>query len=368
MKPTEFVKVNSQFWGEHLKGVSGHLPVSHRTELPGPMLFPRLMVLTETPDWNILELVGLSREYRTLEVRRQKVGSVEEYFGLGDGTAVVPLPGENLFKDATIATEAGRQALDKRFPGAEKMLGQEFVGPGEQLFQFAPGNYSTFDRALLVHTAGDALRVRWTFFALAIHRSEPADKYLDFLRNYAAARPHLDPIGTVSLPIDATEIKADAFTSTYLAHGLQDSTVDQFLDVNESILLSAFGATKLVRQPVLEGTDGQPDFILEREDGSHVIGILELPVADTVNGKKRRRAFRTPVRESAARLTQYAEFFATPDNRSQVKTKYDVDVSDPQKLLIVPTQETIAAGDLAGSGVEIVDYDTILRLHLAAKS
>ena len=60
MKPTEFVKVNAQFWGEHLKEAAGHLPVSHRGELPGPMLFPRMMVLTETPDWNILELVGLA--------------------------------------------------------------------------------------------------------------------------------------------------------------------------------------------------------------------------------------------------------------------------------------------------------------------
>src|SRR5690242_3446330 len=57
MKPTEFVKVNAQFWGEHLREISGHLPVSHRRELAGPLLYPRMLVLTETPDWNIVELV-----------------------------------------------------------------------------------------------------------------------------------------------------------------------------------------------------------------------------------------------------------------------------------------------------------------------
>ncbi|TDW17208.1 hypothetical protein [Kribbella kalugense] len=362
MKPTEFVKVNGQFWGEHLKGVSEHLPVSHRTELPGPMLFPRMMVLTETPDWNILELVGLSREYRSLEVRRQKLGSVEEYFGLGDGgTVVANLEGQNWFSDATIATQAGRRALDERFPSAVKMLGNEVVGPADELLRFAPGNYSTFDRTLLVQTAGDSLRPHWVFFALAIHRSEPADKYLDFLRNYINSRPHLDPVGTLSLPIDAAELKAEAFESTYLAHGLQDATVDQFLDANETILLSAFGATRLIRQPSLD--ELHPDFILERADGSHIIGRLELPVVDVVNGKKRRRVFRIPVSESAADLTQYAEYFATEENRSQVKTKYDVDVNEPRKLLIVPSQETV----VPAAGVEVVDYDTILRLHLAAK-
>ncbi|WP_350280844.1 hypothetical protein [Kribbella sp. HUAS MG21] len=359
MKPTEFVKVNGQFWGEHLKGVAGHLPVSHRTELPGPMLFPRMMVLTETPDWNILELVGLSREYRTLEVRRQKAASVEEYFGLGRGSAVMTLPGENLFKDATITTTAGRQALNERFPKAVNLIGEEFVGPGEELLEFAPGNYATFDRALLVHTAGDSLRTHWVFFAVAIHRSEPADKYLDFLNTYSNARPHLDPIGTLSLPVDPAVLKADAFESTYLAHGLQDASVDEFLDKHESILLSAFDATKLIRRPALG--DLHPDFILERASGSHVVGRLELPLVDAVNGKKRRRTFRKPVQESAAELAQYAEYLKSADNRAEVKSKYDVDVTDPRQLLIVSSQQTLTPA----AGVEIVDYDTILRLHLS---
>ncbi|MFI5690554.1 hypothetical protein ACIA58_01840 [Kribbella sp. NPDC051586] len=361
MKPTEFVKVNAQFWGEHLKEAAGHLPVSHRGELPGPMLFPRMMVLTETPDWNILELVGLSREYRTLEVRRQKLATVEEYFGLGDGTVVANLEGQNWFKDATIATEPGRHSLDKRFPTAVNMLGNEVVGPADELMRFAPGNYSTFDRTLLVHGGGDSLRAHWVFFALAIHRSEPVDKYLDFLRNYSNSQPHIDPIGTISLPIDPAELKADAFESTYLAHGLQDSTVDEFLDKHEGILLSAFDAARLLRQPSLD--DLQPDFILERADGRHIVGRLELPVVDVVNGKKRRRSFRVPVLESAAELERYAEYFATADNRSQVKSKYDVDVADPRQLLIVPSQETV----VPAPGVEIVDYDTMLRFHLAGK-
>jgi hypothetical protein len=358
------VKVNGQFWADHLKGVSEHLPTSHRTELPGPMLFPRMMVLTETPDWNIVELVGVSREYRSLEVRRQKLASIEEYFGLGEGNPVVILQGENLFKDATIATETGRRALDERFPSTANFLGEEFVGAGDQLLRFAPGNYSTFDRALLAQGLDGALRLHWVFFALAIHRSEPADKYVDFLRNYNGARPHLDPIGTISLPVDAAELKPDAFASTYLAHGLQDATVDQFLDAHEAILLSAFDASRLVRQPSLD--DQEADFILERADGSHIVGRLELPLADTVKGKKRRRA--TRIREGATQLTQYAEFVKTPENRSQVKTKYDVDVTDPRKLLIIPSQEIVTVADFAESGVEIVDYDTILRLHLAARS
>src|SRR5215207_5077880 len=165
MKPTEFVKVNSQFWGDHLRSVSEHLPTSHSRELPGPLLYPRLMVLTETPDWNILELVGVSREYRSLEVKRQKANSIHQYFGDGAASAsqpVVVLQDERVFKDATIATEAGREALGTRFAGAESLIGTEVVGGGDKLLQFAPGNYSTFERVLFASTADSAVRFHWT--------------------------------------------------------------------------------------------------------------------------------------------------------------------------------------------------------------
>lgn len=175
MKPTEFVKVNSQFWGDHLRSVSEHLPTSHSRELPGPLVYPRLMVLTETPDWNILELVGVSREYRSLEVKRQKADSIDQYFGGASSAsdAVVVLQDERVFKDATIATESARSALAARFAGAESLIGAEVVGSGTKLLQFAPGNYSTFERVLLASTADSSVRLHWTFLAIAIHRSEP---------------------------------------------------------------------------------------------------------------------------------------------------------------------------------------------------
>src|SRR5690349_1263809 len=162
MKPTEFVKVNTQFWGEHLKSVSEHLPVSHSRELPGPLLYPRLMILTETPDWNILELAGVSREYRSLEVRRQKTAGIDEYFGTTPGaSAVVALPNESVVKDATIASERGKNALSDSFPATQGLLGNEMVGPSDRLLEFQPGNYAVLDRVLLAQSAGLAVRLKW---------------------------------------------------------------------------------------------------------------------------------------------------------------------------------------------------------------
>jgi hypothetical protein len=48
-----------------------------------------------------------------------------------------------------------------------------------------------------------------------------------------------------------------------------------------------------------------------------------------------------------------------------VQSKYDVEITDPRKLLVIGSQDTVTS---VKDAVEIVDYDTIVRLHLAAKS
>jgi hypothetical protein len=367
MKPTEFVKVNGQFWGDHLRGVSEHLTGSHSRELPGPLLYPRTMVLTETPDWNILELTGVSREYRSLDVRRQKAAGIDQYFADASGSKpVVILREADVYQDATIATEAGRTALRDRFAGAEGLIGRELVGTGDgKLLQFAPGNYSAFHRVLLA--SGE--RLHWTFLAIAIHRSEPADKYRDFLQNLVNAAPHLDPVGTFAVPRGELEqlLKAEPFGSTF-HHGLHKATVGEFLQQHEEILLSAFDATQLIREPVLESQDGTavtPDFILERSDGSHIIGDFALPLLETSKDGKKRRRSTAP--GDLARLTQYGDYFKNPENSEFAKTKYGVEVTEPRKLLVTGNQEP-ATDFEAAQFVEVIDYDTILRLHLAAKS
>jgi hypothetical protein len=369
MKPTEFVKVNSQFWGDHLKSVSEHLPVSHGRELVGPLLYPRQLVLTETPDWNILELVGVSREFRSLDVRRQKAASIDEYFGAAADQAgtVVVLRNDDRYQDATIATELGRKALESRFPGVQRMLGRELVGTGEsKLLSFSPGNYSTLERVLLASSTESTVRVRWTFLAIAIHRSEPADKYREYLQQLVNEAPHLDPVGTLAVPRGQVEelLKADPFGATY-QHGFHKTTVGEFLQQHEDILLSAFDATQLIREPVLEAEDGTavtPDFILEREDGTHVVGDLALPLLEMAkDGKKRRRSTTAP--DGVQRLTQYEDYFKSSENQAFTKTKYGVEVTNPRKLLVLGSQESTTA-----PGVELIDYDTILRLYLATKS
>lgn len=370
MKPTEFVKVNSQFWGDHLRSVSEHLPTSHSRELPGPLLYPRTMVLTETPDWNILELVGVSREYRSLEVRRQKAAGIDEYFGTtGSAAPVANLPGENFFRDATIATERARKALKKSFPGTEGLIGNEMVGTGDagdgKLLGFAPGNYTAFERVLLASSAGSSVRIHWTFLTIAIHRSEPADKYRDFLQNLVNSAAHLDPVGTFAVPRGELDqvLKAAPFESTY-QHALAKATVGEFLQQHEDILLSAFDATQLISRPVLEGSEQNPDFILERADGSHIVGDVTLPLLEIAKGGKKVHRSVT-VREGAARLAEYGKYFENVENQALVKSKYGVEITDPRKLLVIGSQDTL---DTVKDAVEIVDYETIIRLHLAAKS
>jgi hypothetical protein len=239
-----------------------------------------------------------------------------------------------------------------------------------------------------VYLANSSVRLHWTFFAIAIHRSEPADKYLDYLQRLVAAAPHLDPVGTLSVPRGEVEqlLKGDAFASTYLLHDLHETTIGEFLNQHEDILLSAFDARRLIHEPFLEWRDGtpgadeiaiNPDFILERADGSHIIGDLKLPLLETANvtkgGKKRRRSFIAPVPDGLAQLAHYEEYFQSPENRAFAQAKYGIEVSDPRKLLVIGTQENVDPTEFEEAArstpaFEIIDYDSILRLYLAAKS
>ena len=245
----------------------------------------------------------MSREYRSLEVRRQKAAGIDEYFGTTAGAAaVVALPDESVVKDATIASERGKNALSDSFPATQSLLGNEMVGPSDRLLEFQPGNYAVLDRVLLAQSSGLAVRLKWNFFTIAIHRSEPADKYRDFLQRLVGNSQHLDPVGTFAVPRgEGVEkaLKADQFASTYL-HGLAKLTTAEFLAKHEDILLSAFDATRLIVQPSLESSEGNvtPDFILEREDGTHVVGDLALPLRET--GQKHRRSLDLSAGASAA--------------------------------------------------------------------
>jgi hypothetical protein len=169
-------------------------------------------------------------------------------------------------------------------------------------------------------------------------------------------------------------------------HGIPETTTAEFLNQHEDILLSAFDATRLIQEPFLEWRDGtpgadeiaiNPDFILERADGSHIIGDLKLPLLETATvtkgGKKRRRSFTAPVPDGLAQLAHYEEYFQSPENRAFAKAKYGIEVSDPRKLLVIGSQENVDPTEFEEAArsipsFEIVDYDSILRLYLAAKS
>jgi hypothetical protein len=79
------------------------------------------------------------------------------------------------------------------------------------------------------------------------------------------------------------------------------------------------------------------------------------------------------VRDGLEQLAQYEEYFQSPENRAFAQAKYGIEVSDPRKLLVIGSQDTVDPSEFEGAAgstgsFEIVDYDSILRLYLAAKS
>ncbi len=70
-------------------------------------------------------------------------------------------------------------------------------------------------------------------------------------------------------------------------------------------------------------------------------------------------------KDGVAKLAEYGKYFESAENQALVKSKYGVEITDPRKLLVTGSQ---APTESIKDAVELVDYDTIIRLHLAAKS
>ena len=257
MKPTEFVKVNAQFWGS--TSGSQRAPAG---EPPAGAGRSAAVSADAGPDRDAgLEHRGAGRHQPgvpqprgTAAEGRERRGVLRRERGLGGRDAA----GENLFKDATVAT-ARRPPRDRgAVPGCpgDDRPGVLRAGrrPAEvragQLLDLRPDAARALGRigaagALGVLRAGDP-----PFGARGEVPGLPAQPH----RRRAAHRPGRDAERAAATT--APTCRARSSQSTYLAHDVPNSTVDQFLSANEDFLLTAFDATKLIRQPHLEWQSG----------------------------------------------------------------------------------------------------------------
>jgi hypothetical protein len=356
------------------------------------LLYPNLLLITQTPTHLLVELAGATPGFRGLKAIRQKTASFDEY--LYSVHVERPQPalavdtGFVVFDRLCFADSADLRALGARFPAAETLSShyrlERAVGAGALVHLSDNAQFITFLDCIFAHRYSEAFRLKHTHFLAAIRKDVGPQTVLAQLTSLFKEGEPPRLIQGAPSKLAVRRIIASQFQGLYLAPQFRETTIGAFLDQHRDILTIALGARRVVYEPHLpwlasapsaENKPINPDFLLERDDGDWDICDLKtaaLHRQSLTKGSRSRRRFVDYVAEGLAQLSHYREYFTYPENSHFAEQKYSVRLRHPDLILIVghygnfdPAAVLEARRSMAE--VTVIDYDTLVGLYINAQ-
>lgn len=277
--------------------------------------------------------------------------------------------------------------LEKRFPGFATLA------PGSQLQSFMTGfsvlpidaqflRTLALKRCYLASNAGTVVRPRYIKFLFAESREADVQEFTEDLGQHMNI-PDDELMGVRAVPEGRLEalLLAAGFASLYL-QDVEETTLTQFLSNHQEAIERAFAADSVFFEQTLPWIDGdhdndetsiRPDIIARRKAGSWLIIDFKLPLLDKsriTTGKRARRKFIYTVNDGISQLFRYAEYFNSPANQATAAETLGETISDPNLALVVGTSENVDLAEVdqakrSYKPIDIIDYDTLIRLSLA---
>jgi hypothetical protein len=368
--------------------VEGRIQSAHSDSV---ISFPQSILITETPDRFIVELIGSRRNNRELKVLKHSIESLDLYFGqferpesqaifnlLGDGSSIQSM--------AMVATRA-KVELDRRFPYVSSLFLSQIQWAGEgDVYPFHLGpnaNFFRVENTLLVNSLRSHVRIRNVQLSVVVLKSTSPTEYLNYLTTTFPIGSSTS--GMESLPRGKAEViqKAAQFANIFLMNQLRETSIGSFIEQHRVIMLSALNATDLISEPELawqvESPDPEeeainPDLFIRRADGFWDVYDLKLPLLERrslTTGRRNRRRFIHPIEDGVAQLAHYREFLSIPEHAQLAREKYGVEFSEPHYGLVVGNFENVNEEQMAEAArrlgeFELIDYDTLLQLYVGA--
>ena len=362
-------------------------------------LYPQSLLLTETPDHYIAELIGVQTKFKTLRHKAHKSASTDLYFNqfhFPDDTpsAVVYDSVTDSGMSGGLLVPADTEAeVEARYPGlSAARRGARFNfthgSPDLAIFSFnADSNRIFLEDVTAINRLGNAVRARHIHLALVISRDERIPEYVRYLRETFAVRDgeRIHGLLAVNAEHEASLVTAGQLSNLFLMDRLHETNLTDFLEDHREIVLHALGARDLRFQPQLHWRAGnpdpadhfvQPDLLVQRTSGQWDIcdaKLALLPRMKLTKGERRRRQLIDVVATGVAQLAHYRDYFNYAANRAEAVAKYQVTVTEPGGVLIVGNYENVDKHEVAEAlraftDVEIIDWDSLLQLYLGEKS
>ncbi len=388
----EFVRQTMKFWFTYFKKIKAHEAAGELQSSPGTKTYyPNLLICTETLDIFLAELIGIQDVYDGLTVKRRRQESAELYINqlpLPAGASVIHFTKDQLLKNLCLGHNVDRAALSKRFPVVDlfptSLVMEERPDTGAAV-QFGDRFVSAqIDNCVVINRIGPIFRAKHILSLTMISRSLSPIKYQQFLTDMVSGTT-VSAVHTVSPAKGKDYAVTGQFQNLYLAPGLHETTIGEFLDTHPDIMLRAFSACRHLYEPYFKWIESgraitetaiNPDLLLEKTGGSCDIYDLKTAALTRVSvtkGARRRRRFIDYVEEGIAQLANYEEYFSFPKNRAYAAEKYQIKVENPKLTLVVGNYENANPEEIIEASrklknITVIDYDTVTQLFLAAPS
>jgi hypothetical protein len=376
---------------------SGALVPPHSTV----RLFPTVIVFTKTPTLYAFELFGARRRYRPLRTKLHEVSSSDVFLGdfKYDGPTSYLItfePGSDAkrgtadLRRLALSSRRTLDALEARFPGVLNLFPTHLLQVGVSNDVRCTKSFDgsrlaqplLISNCLITNTLDSIVRARFTNLLVAVPRDIEAQELSGVLRELAGDDPNYLPgVQIVEQGQQESIVQAGQFANLYL-QGLQETTLTQFIEDHFEIIKYALNADQIFFQLNLPWRERnpdpteeaiQPDIIMRQKDGTWFIIDFKLPLltkASVTTGGHRRRRFIHTIADGIAQLHNYREYFDYKANRREAFTRLREEVQEPQLMIIVGTSENVDLTEVdeamrALKPIDIVDYDTLIRLFLA---
>jgi len=361
-------------------------------------LFPSTLLYTKTETHHVFELIGAMRKLDPLQVKERNATSLNQvvnnfppksdsFYVLGTENAE-PTNLAMCWKGQSLLGAFPDGSLEARFPGVKVFdshpkIVSFSVEPNLLAIDAEKIRRIVLDNCMLTSRVEKLIRPKFVNFLYAA--SIDAD-VAEITEDLACLTPvHGQPVSGVQAANigQAEAARAAAGFATLYLQGVRETTVTAFLEKHSEIIEKVYDADKVFYQPELEWREGnpdptefsiQPDVLLRTRSGEWKIVEFKLPLLDKRSltaGDHARRRLTLSVADGVHQLANYEEYFGFPKNLMAAQELLGEAPSIPSLDLVVGSYENFDAEEVRQATrlqrhFDIIDYDTLMRLYLAA--
>lgn len=383
-------------WSTYLKTISDDVARGTVTLGEGRLLFPNIVLYTQTMNHYIAEIFGATLMFQGLVDRTHKETSVSKYLYQFADDAENPMfmmDSRNVnLRNLLLSRQVDTDKVKARFgfdPYSVHPTKLVMTEPGGSLLSFGPKFESCYlDNCLLINTLDQVYRMKDILHLTVVSKSFALRDFVQEQRKRL-----LWPVGSSSqisgihyVPDKAVESYklSGQFINLFLIHGLREPNIGKFLHKNPAILKKALNYADLLYEKPFTWLEGnrdptknsiKPDFLLKSPEARYWdICDIKRPLLDRTTltrGGFSRRRFIDEVGEGIAQLANYEDYFQFESNAAFAKEKYGVEVESPELILIVGNYENANREEVQEASrsmkpnYTVLDYDSLNIAYLA---